>query len=736
MLRTGIFFFIVIVLSPSFLLAQSYAVLHGKIISAEDSLPLVGANISVNNTTLGASTDANGTFIIKKIPEGTYSLIVSMLGFQQKIIENVSVGSREMKTLTIALLPSPIQANPVVITATKHEQSLEEAPVSMSIVSAQMLEARNTISVDDALRYVPGVNLMQSQVNIRGSSGYSRGVGSRVQLLIDGLPMLTGDTGEIIFEAIPVFQIDRIEVVKGAGSALYGSSALGGVINIITKEIPEQPITRWKMYTGVYDSPSYDQWKWSSKTRAFNGEFFSHAQRLGDLSFVLSGSRVFDDGYRENDWFRRYDGYAKVKYDFSPFQSFTASTNLFYQYHGDFIWWKSLNDALQPDPSQENFSITSYRTNTNFLFKNFVNDEWYYEVKGIWVTGNWHEDSLSVREANASKSNVVNGEIQVSYTPSTQTIWTFGIAGNFDNVVSDLFGTHNGFGGAAYVQDEIKISDALTTTLGARFDVQQIEGLNSNQQINPKLGVTYELDSQTHLRASIGRGFRAPSIGELYVATNVSSSSISIVPSTDLRPEHSWTYEIGGTRALLPDLSADVSFFQSDFSDLIEAGVEIDSTRNAPVARFRNVTQARIQGIETNFHSELLNHSLSLDVNYTYNWPYDVQQKTILHFRPRHIASVNASYKYGALIFGSDFRFISRVDAIDENLVRLAPISDGDTRVPIYVNDVRVIANLVSFGLPLKASFNVNNLFRYNYVEIIGNIAPLRNFVLTLEGAF
>ncbi len=552
-------------------------ILHGKIISAEDSSPLVGATVTVNNTSLGASTDTAGIFIIKNMPAGVYSLTASMLGYQQKIIGSVHVNSQEIGLLTIALSPSPVQANPVVITATKHEQSLEDAPVSMSIVNAQMLEARNTISVDDALRYVPGVNLMQSQVNIRGSSGYSRGVGSRVLLLIDGLPMLTGDTGEITFEAIPVFQIDRIEVVKGAGSALYGSSALGGVINVITKEIPEHPITRWRVYSGVYDAPSFSQWKWSSKTRAFNGEFFSHAQRFGDMSVVLSGSRIFDDGYRENDWLRRYDGYAKVKYDLSPFQSIAVSTNLFYQYHGDFIWWKSLNDALRPDPSQENFSVTAFRTNTNFLFKNFINDEWYYEVKGVWVTGNWHEDSLRVREANASRSNVVNGEIQVNYTPNAYTVWTYGIAGNFDNVASDLFGTHSGFGGAAYAQDELKISEALTTTLGARFDIQQIEGLNSNQQVNPKLGVTYALDPQTHLRASIGRGFRAPSIGELYVATNVSSSSIAIVPSTDLRPEHSWTYEIGGTHVLLPNLSADVSLFQSDFSDLIEAGVEMDS---------------------------------------------------------------------------------------------------------------------------------------------------------------
>jgi hypothetical protein len=111
-------------------------------------------------------------------------------------------------------------------------------------------------------------------------------------------------------------------------------------------------------------------------------------------------------------------------------------------------------------------------------------------------------------------------------------------------------------------------------------------------------------------------------------------------------------------------------------------------------------------------------------------------KKAVLQFRPRHVASVNAVASYKEFTFGADMRYISRVDAIDDDLVRLAPIIDGDLRVPIYIADVRASGLFHEFGFPLKINFHVNNLFRYSYVELIGNLAPLRNYVLSVEGVF
>ena len=113
-------------------------------------------------------------------------------------------------------------------------------------------------------------NMNSTQMNIRGSSGYSRGVGSRVLFLIDGIPILTGDTREVSYDVIPTYLIERVEIVKGAGSALYGSSALGGVVNMMTKEIDQLPHYYLKMYGGLHSQTAYPQWNWSDKSRSPN----------------------------------------------------------------------------------------------------------------------------------------------------------------------------------------------------------------------------------------------------------------------------------------------------------------------------------------------------------------------------------------------------------------------------------------------------------------------------------
>lgn len=729
-------FLLAIVLTDSAQSQGGVGTIAGTVFSSEDALPLAGATVMVRNSTRGTSSDAAGNFVLKNIPEGVYAVAVTMVGYHGKVIERVEVKSNEVTSIAVRLVPDPIQTDAVVVTSNRREQSLEEVPVSMSVVNAQSLEYRGTIAVDDALRYVPGVNIAQSQVNIRGSTGYSRGVGSRVLLLLDGLPLLAGDTGEPIFESIPISQIDRIEVVKGAGSALYGTSALGGVINVLTREIPERPETRWRIYSRLYDSPPHAEWKWSDNPRGLNAQYVSHSERIGDVGFIIAGSRLFDDSYRENDWTRRYTGYAKMRCEISPFQSLTVSSNLLWQHRGDYLWWKDVKNALRPAESQLNFSVTSFRINSSALFRHFVNEKFFYDLKAVHYHSDWREDSLNVSLANQSKSDVISTEVQANYTLDGRNIITMGAALNSDQVSADIFGTHAGFGGALYAQDELQVSPDVKATLGARFDYQRVGKLPSNQQLNPKLGVHYQADGQTSLRASVGRGFRAPSIAELFVSTSVTTSTVAIVPSTDLKPEHSWSFELGGTRSFGEKAVWDLAVFQSVFSDLIEAGIQIDTSRHAPLIRFVNVTQARIQGCESNVRTSFFNRLLSLDLNYTYAWPYDLDKKSILRFRPRHVASVNAVASLGGFALGADLRYISRVDAIDDDLVRWAPVRDGDLRVATYVLDMRGSVHFHELGVPVSVSVQINNLFRYSYVELIGNLAPLRSYALSVEGSF
>jgi iron complex outermembrane receptor protein len=234
-------------------MSQGLGTISGTVVSSEDGSFLPGANIVVQHTIMGATSDGRGQFGIGRVPPGMYNLIISRVGYERNLLSSIVVRADDTSHVSITLTPLPIQSEGVVVTASKRDQSLQEIPVSVSLLDSKTIQERNSITIDDALRYVPGVNMVQSQVNIRGMSGYSRGIGSRVLLLLDGLPLLTGDTGEITWETIPTLQVDRVEVVKGAGSALYGSSALGGVINVITRDAKEGSGVQVRAYTGVYD---------------------------------------------------------------------------------------------------------------------------------------------------------------------------------------------------------------------------------------------------------------------------------------------------------------------------------------------------------------------------------------------------------------------------------------------------------------------------------------------------
>ncbi|MBI3586291.1 MAG: TonB-dependent receptor [Ignavibacteriales bacterium] len=716
--------------------------ISGKVTDAETQNPLAGANVIIKGTFLGAVTNTHGEFKIYKVPVGTYTIEASLIGYQRKLFSGIIIKQGEEYSLSLQLLPAEIQEKEIVVTASRREQGLQEVPVSVSTVTAKTIAERNNITLDDALRYVPGVNLMQDQINIRGSTGYSRGVGSRVLLLLDGLPFITGDTGEINWEAIPTHQVERIEVVKGAGSALYGSSALGGVVNVITKDFSQSPELRFRLFSSLYDKPRYAEWQWTDKPRFNSGAMLTYSDKSGPLGYLVSVGRTVDESYRQNDTYHRWSLYSKLKYDLSTSQNLTISANFVRRTHGNFFWWRDLREATRPADSQLNGNVESNRGNIGFHYKEFVSDKFIYSVKGIYFGNFWRDDSAG-NVNNVSASHLFNFEGQATYEIAKSNILTFGVAGNYDKVNANLFGSHPGVGGAVYVQDELELTSQLRLTAGLRFDMQKVSSLPSVAQLNPKLGIVYKLDNETSLRASFGSGFRYPGISELYITSSTNVSQVVVLPNTDLAVEHSISYEIGAGSSITPSVFVDAAIFSNSFDNLIEPLVQIKrykpdptSTREVegPVIQFENVTKARIQGAEVGVKIDWWKKHLSSDVGYTYTWPEDLTEQTILKFRPRHILYASGALTFGNFKSSADVRYVSRIERIDENLVRLAPIIDGEQRVPIKVVDLRFSYDLIDEGLPVRVGFNINNLLNYHYVELIGNLAPVRSFTLTLDG--
>ncbi len=704
------------------------AAITGSVRDSVSGEPLAGATIRLRGTVRGTTTGRDGTFRLQRIPAGVYTITASFVGYQTAT-RVVAVGTDvPAEPMDLRLVSAPIQADQMVVTASRHEQSRQDVPVSIAVVDASDIAARAVVTVDEALRTVSGVNMTLDQVNIRGSSGYSRGVGSRVLLLIDGLPFLTGDTGEISWEAIPIYQIDHIEIIKGAGSVLYGSSALGGVINIITKPIPDRTEIRLRLSSGLYQHPVYPEWDWWTGSRFNSNALVSVSSRIGNVGTLLSVTRSVDDSYLVNDAYHRWNFFGKTAYAFDPSADLIVMGNVNLRTHGNFFWWRSQHDATRPDDSQLNGNVNSTRGNISAAFRRIMSDRLFYTLKASYVGNFWQDDSAG-RVNNTSASHLSEVEAQMTWTTPSLGTLTTGVSATYDAVHSNIFGSHPGIGAAVYAQLEYAASDAVKLTGGIRTDWQKVSVLPSAGHVDPKVGMTWSLDPVTTLRASFGTGFRYPSISELYTSVNTGVSQVRIVPNEHLQPERSESYEIGIVRRLGAGIQIDCAAFWSDYHDLIEAGVDPGRL----VIEFNNVTRARVRGIEAVVNAEWFDGHVLLDAGYTYMDPEDLGTGRPLKFRPRHLLTATGTLALGAARLSVDGRFISRTEAIDENLVRLAPIVDGDARVPIRVVDGRASYDLIGLNLPVRLGFNVKNMFNYSYVEMIGNLAPGRTFFFSVD---
>jgi len=698
--------------------------IRGKVVDRNNN-PLDGANIYLKGTILGSASDRGGLFLIRKVPTGRFNLTIHMIGFG-RLDTLLSIESNQQIDLGVIILSAiPLQSEPIVVTASKHEQYFQDIPLSISSVSAQEINYRNSITIDKALKYVSGVAMNRDQVNIRSSNGYSYGVGSRVMMLVDGIPLVAGDTQGLIFESLAMHQIERIEIQKGAGSTLYGSNALGGVINVLTRSISEEPELYFKLYGGTYDEPYHTEWDWSDKRRYLHGLRFGYSQKIANVGWRLAISRDEDDSYRKNDWRRRYNFGAKLQFDLSPFDLLSVTGNYMNQDRENFLYWQDLNNALIPASNQLGDRVDAKRYFINAIYRHIMQNKDFYRVNAIWYRNRFADN---IDEGHRSLSDFVNFEFQYTFNVAVHMI-TAGITPSYNYVDSDLFGVREGYAYAVYIQDEIVLGPRWQTTLGVRFDYFKIDSLSSDNSINPKLGLIFKPQKDLALRASVGTGFRAPSISEAFTTTT--AEGIIVVPNPELKAERSISAELGWNQIHSKRIHSDLALFYNYFKDLIEAEF-LSETENQ--VQFKNITKARVFGLEFNMDWQIVPEKLLYHIGYTFTNPRDLSSSEVLKYRPEHILYTDLKWNLDPFRIGLDYRYLSRFGRIDENFALI--INDAKERVPIHVVDLRFLYSFTIDQMTLLATLQINNLLQYNYVDVIGTLAPLRNYVLTLETEF
>ena len=247
----------------------------------------------------------------------------------------------ETGRMNVVMEPNTEALSEAVVTASIRGSTVAEETVPVSVLKPYLAQSANTLDLKGLVAKTPGVSILDGQVSIRGGSGYSYGVGSRVQMLLDGLPLLSGDLGEIWWSYLPMEHVDQVEVVKSSASAMYGSGASNGVIHMRTAWPGDTSETRVSVFNGVYQAPDSANWRWwrDSYTPVSNGMDVSHRQSFGDVDVVAGGSVFSDKTYLSVGHEQRLRGHVKARWRPSSTWQIGGAVQAQYQQMGRFILW-------------------------------------------------------------------------------------------------------------------------------------------------------------------------------------------------------------------------------------------------------------------------------------------------------------------------------------------------------------------------------------------------------------
>lgn len=715
-LYTAIF----LIISAGVISSQTYSV-RGVVTDSTEN-PLPGVNIILVGTNYGAASDINGKYEITNLKPGTFKIEFSAIGYESYTNDDLIMIDKPV-ILNVRLKNKIIVTSEILVTAGKYEQRLSEMPVSVVVISGRELQ-KNYFNIDEALRYVPGVSMSEEQISIRGSSGYNKGAGTRVLITIDGVPFYTGDTGEIIWEQIPITDIERVEVIKGPASSLYGSTAIGGVINIITKKVTKQALTYVQAYGGFYGKPSYSEWEWQNGVRTFYEATITHSNSINNFGYSFSFKKLDDDSYRKDDFKKRLLGYAKLDYNITDVSSVSLLADFLHMNRGNFLYWKNSHNVLIQNEVDQNKTVESNRLFLSLIYKQGLSENISGEFKSSYYFSKFDGRGVVL---TTSKANLFRDELLMNFKLPQNIILISGVEVSYATVKSNMFSNPNFFTAAFYSQAEYKGIKNLAATIGFRYDYIKIDSLLGANAYTPRVGLNYFILKELIWRGSFGTGFRAPTPAEVFTTSDV-GVGISVKENLNLKPETSISFETGLKYIPSRNFSFDLALFHTDYDNFIEP-----QFTSASEIQFINVIKATIQGFEIVSDVSIIPDKLILSAGYTYTDAMNTNLNVPLKYRPKHLLYINAEYNPSPFEFRADFRFWSKVEEIDNQIVELGLVPDGELRVPVYILDLRAGYNFIIGGYPLSLFVSAKNLLNYNYIEFIGNLRPIRSFSVGLN---
>ena len=704
------------------LAAQRTAVVYGSVRDSGGQ-PL-RATVTDIATGLRSFADNQGRYRLSVAP-GQTVVRVAHIGYASAF-DTLTLGAADSVERNYFLRPAAVELQPqVVVTAAKRSQLLDQAVTSVAVLEQPDIARRAVTTVDEAVDKAPGVQFLNGQVNIRGSTGYVQGLGSRVLLLVDGVPANQGDRGGINWDLVPLDRVERVEVVKGAGSSLYGSAALGGVVNLITREIPLGFHARVRATGSLFSNPPHDIWRFRDYTGAREGIDVTGSYGTDMFRGSYSTGGWHSDGYREQDRQDHWQTGGKAEWRPAPGTVVTGSGSWASdQYQVPLRWCvrggcDDRGQAYQPFMIDQSGLGSHTRSDKGYLtatLDRVPSPRLELHARASWLRT--HFIDFQPGNNDAGVANRVGAELRGNLAPAPGQDVTVGAEGARSDVTSDIFGNHSQTELAAYGESERGLG-ATRLTAGARIDYLAVDGGSLTAVLSPRVGGVLP-SARGAWRVSIGRGFRAPSLAERFVSTTV--SGLTVIPNPSLTPETAWSFELGNATRWSGVLGWDVALFWTEAYHLIEPDVDLAGH----VIQFRNVAHARLAGVDLAVDATPLAR-LTTSLAYTFLYSRDLDLDAALAFRPKHLLTLTADYRWRAFGVGGDFRYASRFERVE-----LYDDPRVDPRVDAKVLDLRASWE----SGPFAARVLLTNALDYIYNLVPRTLAPVRTLSVTLTWTY
>ncbi len=530
--------FTVIALLAAYCSFSQNAEISGKITDNNTKEALAGASVRYDKGR-GVISDANGFFKIS-VPEGQYDLVFTSIGYKKQK-QSITLTAGEKKVLSIQLATDAFEFSEVSTVSTYKKNTAKET-ISTDVVTADNIKHTNSTDLGEALGRTSGVLVQDGQITIRGGSGYSYGVGSRTAVMQDGQSMMSADLGQGQNSMAELANAKQVEVIKGASSVLYGSSALNGVVNVVTAwPVEDTARTTIDINTSVYgNTPKHYQIWWNNALPYTLNLSVNHRRKINNLQLVAGGNVTGSSSYIQanNDW--RAQGFFKTRYISPKIEglNFGVDGSMMYETIDEFF--------ISKDADTSAF-IKGAGSSSRYLRLNVDPHLTYATSKG-------HIYNLKIRYMNIDRigngtdPNAISHQVmidnQYQYRWKGMFVYTAGAPFNIGVSRSNLYdAVHINLAGALYSQLEFNYK-RLTIQAGLRYEIQKVD--NDLEKGIPvfRSGLNFEASKSTHLRASWGQAYRIPTIGERDILQNF-YSGILVIPNDTLHAEKGWSSEIG-----------------------------------------------------------------------------------------------------------------------------------------------------------------------------------------------